>query len=70
MTDACIYSDSMLLKRGEFCCFNPDADRFTFTTECTHPEQQIHSCQNVGSQERKPLAKRIFTKQTFAQIMP
>ena len=24
--------------------------RFTFTGECRHPEQQIHSCQNVGSQ--------------------
>jgi len=24
--------------------------RFTFTTECIHPEQQIHSCQDVGSQ--------------------
>ncbi|XP_023330800.1 uncharacterized protein LOC111703156 [Eurytemora carolleeae] len=24
--------------------------RFAFTTECSHPEQQIHSCQNVGSQ--------------------
>ena len=24
--------------------------RFTFTAECDHPEQQIHSCQNVGSQ--------------------
>lgn len=24
--------------------------RFAFTAECSHPEQQIHSCQNVGSQ--------------------
>ena len=32
--------------------------RFTITTECSHPEQQIHSCQNVGSQERKPFAKQ------------
>merc|ERR1719228_2663395 len=24
--------------------------RFTFTAECDHPEQQVHSCQNVGSQ--------------------
>ena len=25
-------------------------NRFTFTGECRDPEQQIHSCQNVGSQ--------------------
>lgn len=25
-------------------------NRFTFTGECKHPEQQIHSCQDVGSQ--------------------
>lgn len=25
-------------------------NRFSFTGECRHPEQQVHSCQNVGSQ--------------------
>jgi len=25
-------------------------NRFSFTGECRHPDQQIHSCQNVGSQ--------------------
>jgi len=25
-------------------------NQFTFTGECRHPEQQIHSCQNIGSQ--------------------
>ncbi len=25
-------------------------NRFSFTGECRHPEQQVHSCQDVGSQ--------------------
>ena len=27
-----------------------DIPRYTSTGICTHPEQQIHSCQNIGSQ--------------------
>ena len=27
-----------------------DTPRYTSTGICTHPEQQIHSCQNIGSQ--------------------
>ena len=31
-------------------CYNNVSARYTSTGICTHPEQQIHSCQNIGSQ--------------------